>query len=95
LPAGQRTIADVFNENGYHTGYFGKWHLGGWHERDGRAAFFITDPARRGGFQTWTGYEHFSSNGLDQQEADGQHHRAGYAMNGERSRLRPARPQND
>ena len=24
LPAGQRTIADVFNENGYHTAYFGK-----------------------------------------------------------------------
>jgi arylsulfatase A-like enzyme len=57
LPAGQKTIADVFNDSGYHTAYFGKWHLGGWHERDGRAAFFITDPARRGGFQTWTGYE--------------------------------------
>lgn len=61
LPAGQKTIADVFSANGYRTAYFGKWHLGGWHERDGRAAFFITDPARRGGFQTWLGYENNNS----------------------------------
>jgi arylsulfatase A-like enzyme len=61
LPAGQKTIADVFNDNGYRTAYFGKWHLGGWHERDGRAAFFITDPARRGGFETWAGYENNNS----------------------------------
>lgn len=61
LPAGQKTIADVFNSNGYRTAYFGKWHLGGFHERDGRAAFFITDPARRGGFETWTGYENNNS----------------------------------
>ena len=61
LPAGQKTIADVFNANGYHTAYFGKWHLGGWHESNGRAAFFITDPARRGGFQTWLGYENNNS----------------------------------
>jgi arylsulfatase A-like enzyme len=61
LPEGQKTIADVLNADGYHTGYFGKWHLGGWHEKDGRAAFFITDPARRGGFQTWAGYENNNS----------------------------------
>jgi arylsulfatase A-like enzyme len=61
LPAGQKTIADVFNQNGYDTAYFGKWHLGGWHERNGRAAFFITDPERRGGFKTWTGYENNNS----------------------------------
>ena len=61
LPAGQQTIADVFNANGYDTAYFGKWHLGGWHERDGRAAFFITDPTRRGGFKTWIGYENNNS----------------------------------
>src|SRR3954467_8148693 len=41
LPAGQPTIADVFNSNGYDTAYFGKWHLGGFHEANGRAAFFI------------------------------------------------------
>ena len=61
LPEGQKTVADVFNANGYHTAYFGKWHLGGWHEKDGRAAFFITDPARRGGFETWSGYENNNS----------------------------------
>jgi arylsulfatase A-like enzyme len=61
LPEGQKTIADVFNANGYRTAYFGKWHLGGFHESQGRAAFFITDPARRGGFQDWTGYENNNS----------------------------------
>jgi arylsulfatase A-like enzyme len=57
LPAGQKAIADVFNSQGYDTAYFGKWHLGGWRERDGRAAFFITDPSRRGNFHTWMGYQ--------------------------------------
>ncbi|MBV9036133.1 MAG: sulfatase [Acidobacteriaceae bacterium] len=61
LPAGQPTIADVFNANGYGTAYFGKWHLGGFHETSGRAAFFITDPTRRGGFQKWIGYENNNS----------------------------------
>jgi len=61
LPPGQETIANVFNANGYRTAYFGKWHLGGFHESSGRAAFFITDPDRRGGFQTWTGYENNNS----------------------------------
>lgn len=61
LPKGEKTVADVFNANGYHTAYFGKWHLGGWHERDGRAAFFITDPDRRGGFETWSAYENNNS----------------------------------
>ncbi len=61
LPADQKTIAHVLGDSGYRTGYFGKWHLGGWHERDGRAAFFITDPARRGGFHEWLGYENNNS----------------------------------
>lgn len=61
LPKGQQTIANAFNANGYTTGYVGKWHLGGWHESNGRAAFFITDPDRRGGFQHWIGYENNNS----------------------------------
>jgi arylsulfatase A-like enzyme len=61
LPEGQKTIADVFNANGYDTAYFGKWHLGGWHESNGRAAYFITDPARRGNFRKWIGYENNNS----------------------------------
>ena len=61
LPAGQPTIADVFNGAGYRTAYFGKWHLGGWQEAKGRGGFFITDPGRRGGFETWAGYENNNS----------------------------------
>jgi arylsulfatase A-like enzyme len=61
LPVGQKTVADVFNTKGYSTAYFGKWHLGGWHEKDGRAAFFITDPKRRGGFETFAAYENNNS----------------------------------
>ncbi len=61
LPPGMPTVADVFNENGYDTAYFGKWHLGGFHESQGRAAFFITDPNRRGNFKTWIGYENNNS----------------------------------
>src|SRR5262249_53073818 len=40
-------------------------------------------------------FQPFRSDSMDQQEADDKHHRAGYAMNGQRSRLRPARSQND
>lgn len=61
LPPGQKTIAHAFNEAGYRTAYFGKYHLGGWHERDGRAAMYIIPPEQRGGFETWTGYENNNS----------------------------------
>ncbi|WP_031498281.1 sulfatase [Bryobacter aggregatus] len=61
MPDGQKTVAHAFNDAGYRTAYFGKWHVGGWHERDGRAAMFITDPAKRGGFETWSGYENNNS----------------------------------
>ena len=47
MPPEMPTIADVFNENGYHTAYFGKWHLDGFHEREGRAALHtVHGPAR-------------------------------------------------
>jgi len=61
LPKGQQTIADVFNASGYDTAFYGKWHLGGFHESNGRAAFFITDPDRRGGVKEWVGYENNNS----------------------------------
>lgn len=61
LPAGQKTIAHLFNDAGYHTGYFGKWHLDGFHESMGRAAMHIVPPERRGGFATWVGYENNNS----------------------------------
>lgn len=61
LPDGQPTIANVFRENGYRTAWFGKWHLSGWHERDGRAAMYITPVEKRGGFETWAGYDNNNS----------------------------------
>jgi arylsulfatase A-like enzyme len=61
LPQGQETIANIFNNAGYHTGYFGKWHLGGFQEKDGRTAMDIVPPDRRGGFNTWVGYENNNS----------------------------------
>jgi arylsulfatase A-like enzyme len=61
LPEGMPTVADVFNEHGFDTAYFGKWHLGGFREREGRAAMTIIPPERRGGFDTWVGYENNNS----------------------------------
>lgn len=61
LPDGQPTIAQPLREAGYRTAYFGKWHLGGFQESQGRAAMFITDPRKRGGFDTWIGYENNNS----------------------------------
>ena len=57
LPPGTPTIVGPLKEAGYHTGYFGKWHLDGWHEKDGRAAMHIVPPERRLGFDVWAGYD--------------------------------------
>jgi arylsulfatase A-like enzyme len=51
------TIATPFNEAGYHTAYFGKWHVDGFEEKDGRAAFHKIEADRRGSFKQWLGYE--------------------------------------
>jgi arylsulfatase A-like enzyme len=57
LPENQRTIAHAFREHGYHTAYFGKWHLdGGYYNGNGRAALHIVPPERQGGFNFWLGY---------------------------------------
>ena len=61
LPPDTPTIAHVFNESGYDTAYFGKWHLDGYKERNGRAGLHIIPPERRGGFKTWIGYENNNS----------------------------------
>ena len=55
LPPGQPTIAEPFRQAGYRTAYFGKWHMDGFKERDGRAAMRIIPPERRGrlpGYET-------------------------------------------
>jgi arylsulfatase A-like enzyme len=61
LPPELPTIATAFNDAGYQTGYFGKWHVDGFKERTGRAAMHIIPPDRRGGFAEWIGYENNNS----------------------------------
>lgn len=61
LPSDAKTIAHVFRDHGYHTAWFGKWHLDGFQESAGRAAMHIVPPERRGGFDTWVGYENNNS----------------------------------
>jgi arylsulfatase A-like enzyme len=61
MPPDMPTVAQVFNDHGFHTAYFGKWHVDGFHEREGRAAMHIIPPERRGGFETWVGYENNNS----------------------------------
>lgn len=53
----QKTIADVFQEQGYDTFYLGKWHLDGAKEAEERAGTHIVPRDRRGGFASWLGYE--------------------------------------
>jgi arylsulfatase A-like enzyme len=52
LPEDERSIADVLKENGYRTGYVGKWHL------DGISRHMFTPPGwRRHGFDDyWRAY---------------------------------------
>ncbi|MFW6303858.1 MAG: sulfatase [Candidatus Sumerlaeota bacterium] len=61
LPRGMKTIAHAFSDEGYETAWFGKWHLAGWKERDGRAAYYIVPEEDRGGFDTWIGYDNNNS----------------------------------
>lgn len=62
MPPKQRTIAHELNDAGYHTAYFGKWHLDGFHEGGAmRAAMHVVPPERRGGFEYWMGYENNNS----------------------------------
>lgn len=61
MPPEQRTVAHAFNDAGYDTAYFGKWHVDGFKERDGRAAMHIVPPVRRGGFDVWAGFENNNS----------------------------------
>ena len=46
------TVANAFNDEGYHTAYVGKWHVDGSNSRD-----HYVPPDRRGNFQYWMGYE--------------------------------------
>jgi arylsulfatase A-like enzyme len=56
-PEGMPTLAHPLKEAGYHTAYFGKWHLDGMKERAGRVGTRVVPRDRRGGFDVWLGYE--------------------------------------
>ncbi len=51
LPEEELCLAEVFKDNGYHTGYIGKWHL------DGQGRFDFTPSERRQGFDYWKALE--------------------------------------
>ena len=59
LPDDARTVAHAFSAAGYRTSYFGKWHVDGRENRDEetRPAHQHVRRERRGGFDTWIGYE--------------------------------------
>ncbi len=62
LPPDMPTVAKPFRDAGYHTAYFGKWHLDGFEETlTERAVMHIVPPERRGGFDTWCGFENNNS----------------------------------
>jgi len=82
LPEGMPTLAEPFNDAGYDTAYFGKWHLGGWDERKGRAAFYDIPRDRRGGFKTWIGYE--NNNAQWEVHVHGHERTPGIGSDGER-----------
>lgn len=61
LPRSRRTLAHAYNDRGYATAFFGKWHLA---RRDPAAplvgeahARTIVPPEDRGGFSHWDGFE--------------------------------------
>lgn len=49
----QVTIAEIFAQNGYRTGFIGKWHLDGGPRDPG----FVPPGPRRQGFDFWAAYE--------------------------------------
>ena len=61
LPATQPTVAQAFHDAGYRTAWFGKWHLGGILEREGRSVFRTIPPQLRGGFDEFLGYDNNNS----------------------------------
>lgn len=51
-----KTIGEIFSENGYATGYIGKWHLEGFYPKESVGGFVEPGEARQG-WQEWHGYE--------------------------------------
>jgi arylsulfatase A-like enzyme len=57
MPKGMPTIAQPFNEGGYDTAWFGKWHVDGTATGPDHGRTVTVPHDRRGGFGTWLGYE--------------------------------------
>ncbi len=59
LPDGLPTVASAFGDAGYHTAYFGKWHVDGRVNlgEAKRSGHQFVRPERRGDFDLWLGYE--------------------------------------
>ncbi|MGE9289957.1 MAG: sulfatase-like hydrolase/transferase, partial [Puniceicoccales bacterium] len=55
------TIANAFHSHGYHTAWFGKWHVDGKAPEGVRSGKKFIPRERRGGFDTWLGYENNNS----------------------------------
>lgn len=53
-----KTIGEIFSENGYATGYIGKWHLEGiYPQNDNGVGGYIEPGEPRQGWEEWYGYE--------------------------------------
>ena len=57
MPEGMATVAQPFNEAGYDTAWFGKWHVDGTATGADRGRTVTVPRDRRGAFGTWLGYE--------------------------------------
>ena len=59
MPHDMPTVAHAFNDAGYRTAWFGKWHVDGQANRaeNERSGTQFVHPERRGGFEAWLGYE--------------------------------------
>ncbi len=51
-----KTIGEIFSENGYATGYIGKWHLEGFIPKE-NVGGYVEPGEPRQGWQEWLGYE--------------------------------------
>jgi arylsulfatase A-like enzyme len=71
IPLGQDFLAEILRDNGYRTGYIGKWHLDG-----GIKPGFVPPGERRLGFDHFVGFNrgHFYFNSIYYRDTDQPYH---------------------